>query len=46
MLLRKERVLRDLAVELGANTAAEGARVVTFPTPSRIIYWNRCGLRF
>ena len=41
-----EQALRDMVAELSVNTLAEGARVVTFLTPSRFICWNCCGLRF
>jgi Zn finger protein HypA/HybF involved in hydrogenase expression len=41
-----ERSLRNLVAELGQNTLAEGAQVVTFSAPSRFICWNCCGLRF
>jgi Zn finger protein HypA/HybF involved in hydrogenase expression len=41
-----ERELRALVADLSVDSAAEGARVVTFPAPSRFICWNCCGLRF
>ena len=41
-----ERALRDLVLELSAGTIAAGARLVTFPAPTRFICWNCCGLRY
>jgi Zn finger protein HypA/HybF involved in hydrogenase expression len=41
-----EQSIRSLVAEFGANTLADGARLVTFLAPSRFICWNCCGLRF
>ena len=41
-----ERALRKILGELGSNTPAENAEVITRPAPSRFICWNCCGLRF